>query len=318
VQHTPKRLLSRHAVMASLSLSARLALGAGLTVAVLPGAPAMAQSPGYFVPNQPAAPAARPRPERAAPRQSPITQQPLPPPPTVEIPGGLATGGPASPDADQPVAQLPQQPVPDLPALPRGSTPPAAVIGVLGVPEIMHGVVAAQQVEKAIGERREKLNEDAQKEQAAWRDLQAQLSAQRATLSPDQIRTKERELQERITNAQKSFRDRNRIIQEAAQYALGQIERNLIGVIRQVSESHGMNLVLHRQQVALNINEFDITDQVIEQMNKVMPSVKIPPDGVSPVAQAQADAAAAKAAGAPGAQAPTPTSAPAAPPATRR
>ncbi len=51
-----------------------------------------------------------------------------------------------------------------------------------------------------------------------------------------------------------------------------------------------MNLVLHRQQVALNVNEFDITDQVIEQMNKVMPTVTIAPDGVSPVAQAQAAA----------------------------
>jgi Skp family chaperone for outer membrane proteins len=283
---------------------------------MLPDGAAMAQ--GYFVPNQPAQPrqsAPRQAPRQSAP-QSQLQQQPLPPPPTVEIPGGIAGVSPGqAADADQtPVAQIPQPPVPDLPALPRSTTPPAAVIGVLGVPEIMRGVAAAQTVEKVIGERRDKLNEDAQKEQAAWRDLQQQLSAQRASLTQDQVRTKERELQERITNSQKSFRDRNRIIQEAAQYALGQIERTLIGVIRQVSESHGMNLVLHRQQVALNINEFDITDQVIAQMNKIMPSVSIPPDGVSPVAQAQADAAAAAKAKA----APVPASAPAAPPTAKK
>ena len=303
MHHSPKRLL------------VRLTVAAGLATTCLPAGPALAQNPGFFIPNQPAP--ARPAAPRPAPRQSPITQQPLPPPPTVEIPGGIPNanlGG--APEPDQPVAQIPQPPVPDLPALPRAPAPPAAVIGVLGVPEIMHGAIAAQQVEKTIGERRERLNEDAQKEQAAWRELQQQLSAQRASLNPDQIRAKERELQDRITNAQKSFRDRNRIIQEAAQYALGQIERTLIGVIRQVSESHGMNLVLHRQQVALNINEFDITDQVIAQMNKIMPSVTIPPDGVSPVAQAQADAAAKGAAPAP--QTPVPTSAPNAPPPARR
>ncbi len=304
MQHTPMRLLSR------------LTVAAALTATIVPGGAAVAQ--GYFVPNQHTpAPARSAAPRPAAPRQAPVQQQPLPPPPTVEIPGGLAGVDPnaaSGANQDQPVAQIPQQPVPDLPALPRSTTPPAAVIGVLGVPEIMHGVVAAQQVEKVIGERREKLNEDAQKEQAAWRDLQQQLSAQRATLTPDQIRSKERDLQERITNAQKSFRDRNRIIQEAAQYSLGQIERNLIGVIRQVSESHGMNLVLHRQQVALNINEFDITDQVIVQMNKIMPTVSIPPDGVSAVVQAQADAAAAKAAAASTPQPPVQTAAPATPP----
>ena len=51
-----------------------------------------------------------------------------------------------------------------------------------------------------------------------------------------------------------------------------------------------MNLVLHRAQVALNINEFDITDQVAEQLNKVMPSVAIPAEGVSAALPAAAPA----------------------------
>jgi len=183
-----------------------------------------------------------------------------------------------------PPLQVQLPPVPDLPALPKGTPPPAVVVGVLGVPDIMRSASAAQQVEKAITERREKLNADAQKEQASWRDLQQALGAQRANLSPDQIRTKERELQERITTSQKQLRDRNRFIQESAQVGLAQIERMLISVIRQVSESRGMNLVLRREQVALNVNEFDITEAVVAQLNKVLPSVTLPPDGVSPVA----------------------------------
>ena len=287
---------------------------------------------GYFIPPQAAAPR-QAAPAQAAPRPAPRppapVQQALPPPPPVQIPGGF-TGVPGSDTVDAgtdaaAAAQLPNLPVPDLPPLPKGSTPPAAVIGVLGVPEIMRATTAAQQVEKVIAQRREKLNEDAQKEQAAWRDLQQQLGAQRATLNPDQVRQKERELQERITASQNSFRDRNRIIQETAQYSLGQIERTLIAVIRQVAESRGMNLVLHRAQVALNGYEFDITEQVTQQMNKVMPTINIPPDGVSPLAQAGAQpggqngaqaGAAAPTASAPAA--PTAASAPPSPPPARR
>jgi hypothetical protein len=73
-----------------------------------------------------------------------------------------------------------------------------------------------------------------------------------------------------------------------------------------------MNLVLHRAQVALNVSEFDITDQVTQQMNKVMPSITIPPDGVSPLAQAANGAPAAAPAS------PTPASAPVTAPPTRR
>lgn len=237
------------------------------------------QGPGWFVPpagggGQPAAPAPRP----AAPPARPPAPRPVPAP-AVQV-----TPPPQAAPANDPPLQVQLPPVPDLPALIPGTPPPAAVIGVLGVPDIMRASSAAQQVEKTIGERREKLNEDAQKEQTAWRDLQQALANQRTGLSADQVRTKERELQERITNSQRQLRDRNRFIQESAQVGLAQIERTLIGVIRQVAESRGMNLVLRREQVALNINEFDITEQVVEQMNKVMPGVMLPPDGVSPVA----------------------------------
>jgi Skp family chaperone for outer membrane proteins len=182
-------------------------------------------------------------------------------------------------------------PVPELPPLPRVAAPPAPTIGIIGVPEVMRAASAAQQVDRVISERREKLNDEAQKEQQAWRDMQQALANQRSTLSPEQIRTKEKELQDRITNAQRNFQARNRIIQEAAQYGLNQIQASLIGVIRQVAESRSMNIVLHRAQVALNVNEFDITDDVTEQLNKLLPSVTIPPEGVSPNAQAAAPAA---------------------------
>ncbi len=281
--------------------------------------PDLAAAQGYFIPPQAAAPRQAAPAPRAAPRAPAPVQQSLPPPPPVELPSGMAGVNPDAGDSgNQLAAQIPAGPVPDLPPLPKGATPPAAVIGVLGVPDIMRAASASQQVEKVISERREKLQEDAQKEQAAWRELQQQLAAQRGTMTPEQVRSKETALQERITNAQNSFRERNRIIQETAQYCLGQIERTLIGVIRQVAESRGMNLVLHRAQVALNVNEFDITDQVTQQMNKVMPTISIPPDGVSPVAQATNTAPPAPQAPGSVPASPTPASAPVTAPPTRR
>jgi Skp family chaperone for outer membrane proteins len=248
------------------------ALAAALALTLSPAAMAQQNSPGWFMPNQgrsqQSRPAARPA-QRAAPAPAPM--------PAPAAPEGEATNEPPPPP-------VPLPPVPSLPDLPKGKAPPTPVIGVLGVPDVMRASTAAQAVEKVIGERREKLAADAQKEQSAWRDMQQALANDRGKLSADQVRNRERELQERVTKAQKTFRDRNRVIQEAAQYGLAQIERTLIAVIRQVAESRGMNIVLHRQQVALNVNEFDITDQVTEQLNKVLPAVQVPPDGM-PVAE---------------------------------
>ena len=266
--------------------------------------PPLASAQEFFIPNQPKAAA----PPKAAPRQQ-VRPNPAPAPapaPPPSIAGAAADDAVAAPT---PTTQMALPPMPELPTLAKGASPPAAVIGVMGVPEVMRGSSAAQQIEKTIGERREKLNDDAKKEQSAWREMQQSLVNDRAKLTQDQGRARERELQERITNSQRQFRERGRIIQEAAQFALAQIERTLVAVIRQVAEARGMNLVLHRQQVALNVNEFDITEQVAEQLNKVMAAVVIPPDGVAPpklaaAADAPAPAAAAAAAGAPAKAAP--------------
>ncbi len=246
-----------------------LLLTATLLTPLLPGG-AQAQNPGYFIPpaGRTPAPARAPAPRviRRAP-QAPALE-PLAPAPVPE---------PAGP----PPVTMPLPPVPTLPALPRAPNPPSAVIGVLGVPEVMAASTAARQVQTVIGQRRQKLNEDAQKEQAAWRTLSQELTNPHSGLRPDQLRIKERDLQSRIANAQRSFRDRNRQIEQAGQFALAQIERTLVGVIRQIAESHGINLVLHRTQVALNTNEFDITQQVADELNRVLPSVTIPAEGIN-------------------------------------
>jgi Skp family chaperone for outer membrane proteins len=250
---------------------------AAASLLILPAAHAQ-QGPGWFVPSQPQAPA------RPAARPAPRPARPAPAPAQVaEPPGGGI--GPEPGDqaaAEPPPPQIPAPPIPTLPALPRTAGPPAVVVGVLGVPEVMRASTAAQDVEKVIGGRREKLAQDVQKAQTSWRDLGQALANQRSSLSQEQLRARQTELEQRVNKDQREFRERNRIIQEAAQYSLGQIESTLIAVIRQVSESRGMNLVLHRSQVALNINEFDITDQVATQLNKVLPSVQIPAEGVDP------------------------------------
>jgi Skp family chaperone for outer membrane proteins len=161
--------------------------------------------------------------------------------------------------------------------------PPAAVLGVLSVPDVLRQSTAYEQADKILAERRQKLNEDAQKEQVALRDLGQKLAADRSKLSPAQVRARERELQDRIAASRRKFAERNRIIQEQGQFALAQIQRTLQEVVQKVALSRGMNMVLQRQAVAVNIPEFDLTAQVLEVLNKTLPSVVIPPAGVAPL-----------------------------------
>lgn len=224
----------------------RLVLAALLT---FPMVAAAQNQPGWFVPGQP----------QGQGQAQPQGQRPAQPAQPVQ----------AQRPAQQPAAIAP---------LPPGTPPPAAVIGVVDVPEIQRVSTAFNQVRQEIERRRTKLNEDVQNEQQRWRDEQQRLGNERAGLSPEQLRNRERVLQDQITDGQRIFRDRARDLEQLAQQALREIEQALAIVIRQVAASRNINLVLPRPLVIFNEPPFDMTEEVAVQLNRMITNVNLPPD----------------------------------------
>ncbi|MCX8132456.1 MAG: OmpH family outer membrane protein [Roseococcus sp.] len=247
--------------MTSLRLPLALLLG------LLPGLAAAQQNQEWFVPGQQRPPQAQ--------------QQPRPP---------------QQPQQGQAQGQRPAQP-PQQAQRPAGQQPPTAVIGVVDIQEVQRLSTAVNQLREEIERRRARLNEDLQREQNAWREAQQALANQRAQLTADQIRQRERELQDRITASQTVFRNRSQAIEQAAQQALVQIEEALANIVRSVAQSRNINLVLPRPLVIMNAPEFDLTEEVAQQFNRTMRQVNIPAEteGSAPPAAAAGPRAAAPA-----------------------
>jgi Skp family chaperone for outer membrane proteins len=257
----------------------RFSLITALVLAAWPlGSRAQGQSGnGWFVPQAP-----RPSGPPAGAANAPAAQS-----------AGAATGGvPGAPDEVMPTME-PQQgplpplqvqlpPMPEIPPIPKGSATPAAIVGILSVPDILRVSTAYQQADKELSARRTKLNEDGQKEQTALRELGQTFANERAKLSPEQIRSREKDYADRVNDSRRKFSERARVIQEAGQYVMAQIERVIEQVAQQVAASRGVNLVLNRAQVLGTTADFDLTPQVADVLNKMLPSVVIPPDGISP------------------------------------
>jgi Skp family chaperone for outer membrane proteins len=264
--------------------STGVALALGLIVSPLAANAEQAQNGEWFVPGQ-GRPAAAPAP-RPAPRPAPM---PSGSPGVLPLPGEAEQAGGGPP----PQFQLP--PAPEIPPIPKGQATPAAIVGILSVPDVLRVSTAYQAAYKELNTRGQKLNEDAQKEQGALRELGQAFATERSRLSPEQIRSKEKEIQDRATEAQRRFGERNRIIQEAGQYVMLQINRTMEQAAQQVALSRGINLVLNRAQILGTTADFDLTPAVADVMNKALPSVVVPPDGVSPLAMAAPAAPAAQA-----------------------
>ena len=227
-------------------------------------------------------------------------------------PGGQRPQGqPARPPQGQPSAQRPPQGQPqpgqrpagrtEAPApLPPGQPPPAAVIGIVDIPEVQRVSAAFNQVREEIERRRTRLNDELQREQNGWREAQQALAGERAGLQAEVLRLRERELQDRITDSQRIFRNRSQAIEQAAQAALVEIEQALGTVIRLVAQSRNVNIMLPRPLVIMNEPAFDLTEEIAQQFNRNLPRVTIQAesDGRNPPTPPAA-AAGARPAGAP-------------------
>ncbi|WP_298162465.1 OmpH family outer membrane protein [Acidocella sp.] len=236
-----------------MSVFSRYALLASVfTFGVAPAA--MAQSSGYFIPGgaQQSAPAAHSQSAPAAPAQQAADGQ----------------------------EQLP--PVPNLPALPAEAAPPTAVIGVISVPDVLRQSTAAQGVQAIIEQRQAALAKDAQAARAKIQAEQQAIIAEQGKISNAALEAKEQALQQEVATTQTKFQLRNEAIQKSGQEALSKIEAELIAIVRQEAQAHGMNLVLHREQVALNVAAFDITNESATELNKLLPKVDVPPSVVTP------------------------------------
>jgi hypothetical protein len=75
-------------------------------------------------------------------------------------------------------------------------------------------------------------------------------------------------------------------------------------------------LVLNKAQILGTTSDFDMTPAVVEDLNKILGSVVIPPDGVSPMAMAQQSQGGVTPTAAGGASAPAKPAAAKPPPAT--
>jgi Skp family chaperone for outer membrane proteins len=256
------------------------AVALGLAFNPAAGFAQQTQGGGWFVPGQTARPAPAPAPPRPA--QRPVSSPPAGAPNV--LPLGGEGGEQANGTAPQVQFQLP--PAPEIPPIPKGQATPAAIVGILSVPDVLRVSTAYQAAYKELNARGQKLNEDAQKEQGALRDLGQAFAAERGKLTPEQIRSKEKEIQDRATEAQRRFGERNRIIQEAGQYVMLQINRTMEQAAQQVALSRGINLVLNRAQILGTTADFDLTPAVADVLNKALPGVIVPPDGVSPLAMA--------------------------------
>lgn len=152
----------------------------------------------------------------------------------------------------------------------------APVVIVVDTTRIQRNSLAA----KAISAQRDQYQQQFQNEfETARKRLQqeeAELSKQKAVLGPQAFEERARAFNEEVAAFQRRYQAAIRALEKSTATALNELQKVTIEATSEVASEMGAGLVLHKQNVFLHDERMDVTDMVIERVNKRLPAVAFP------------------------------------------
>ena len=155
-------------------------------------------------------------------------------------------------------------------------TTPNARIAIIDYLLIRQKSAAMIDIKSQIERRRQIYQEEITIQEQALRIEDQELVGQRSILAADAFAQKRREFEARVAEVQRVVQARKKELDETYEYGLKQIQSTVINIIAELSEIHGFNLVLSRQQIVFADSALNISEEVLLRLNERLPRVEVP------------------------------------------
>lgn len=149
-------------------------------------------------------------------------------------------------------------------------------VAVVDVQKVMEETSAAKSLQEQLGRVRSGFRDGIAKDEEALRKEQEDLQKQRSLLSPEAFQKRREDFERKFGEMQKAVAERRRSFDETSARAQVEIDRVFLQILASLAEERGYTLVLPRQTTILVDNSLDVTDEVIQRMNKAVPRLDLP------------------------------------------
>lgn len=153
---------------------------------------------------------------------------------------------------------------------------PKAIVAVLDFQLVMRESAAAKDIGRQITGYRQRYRKEIKGQEGALRNEERKLKQQRAVLTPQSFEQKRQEFERRVIALQRSVQDRTRQLDRALNKALNKVQKEMLPIIAKLTEQEGFNVVVDKSQVLFAKKSLDITKIIIGELNKSLPTVKVP------------------------------------------
>lgn len=157
----------------------------------------------------------------------------------------------------------------------KAPSPVVPRIAIVNVDYAMNESKAVQSVQGQMKSFSDKYRKEIDAEEAKLRQQDQELQQQRAILAPEAYAQRREEFQKKVAALQQKARALRQAMDKGYKDTMQRIQKVLFEEVGKLANEMGFNLVLASSQVIVTINDFNITPQAIERLNKRLPDVKL-------------------------------------------
>lgn len=156
-----------------------------------------------------------------------------------------------------------------------GAADPAQGVAVVDFAAVRRDATAAKAIAQKLESFASAYQSDVEREESALRGAQEALKRKQAELPSDAYAAERRIWEQAVADAQRRFMRRRQTLDEARAQAWQQVNEALGTVIRALAAERNLRIVLRRDQAFWVAAELDVTGEVLNRLNQILPTVEI-------------------------------------------
>lgn len=148
-----------------------------------------------------------------------------------------------------------------------------AAIAIIDIQRLLRESLAGQSIENQIRQFRETFGEEVAEMETALRERERQLVDRAAVLSPEALAEERSRFEEEVIALQRDVRERQQGVEQAYADAVATVRETVLSLLQAIVEQRGIDVVLARSGYLVANRDLDLTDEVLSELDRALPSV---------------------------------------------
>ena len=152
---------------------------------------------------------------------------------------------------------------------------PNTSIGIIDINKVLTESKAAIDATKQIESIQEKSEKESKNEDELIIKERERLIEQQSVMAPEAFEVKVADFEKKVQSYQIERQEKLRKLDQMVQNARAKILEEVKPIINEYAKEVGITVILEKNAVVMSADEMDMTDQVMEILNKNLPKIKV-------------------------------------------